>query len=86
MIGFQLIHEDATTAARRGRLTLAHGVVETPAFMPVATHGSVKGLTPTQIRATGAEMILSNAYHLWLRPGCVVIADADRLTQLRCGR
>jgi queuine tRNA-ribosyltransferase len=76
---FRLLHEDATTAARRGRLTLAHGVVETPAFMPVATHGSVKGLTPTQIRATGAEMILSNAYHLWLRPGCDVIEAAGGL-------
>ena len=47
--------------------------------MPVATHGSVKGLTPVEIRATGAEMILSNAYHLWLRPGCDVIETAGGL-------
>jgi queuine tRNA-ribosyltransferase len=70
---FRLLHEDAMSAARRGSLSLAHGIVETPAFMPVATHGSLKGLTPPQIRETGAEMILSNAYHLWLRPGCDVI-------------
>jgi queuine tRNA-ribosyltransferase len=76
---FELLHEDAGSAARRGRLTLAHGTVETPTFMPVATHGSVKGLTPVQIRATGAEMILSNAYHLWLRPGCDVIETAGGL-------
>ncbi len=76
---FRLLHEDATSAARCGRLALAHGTVETPAFMPVATHGSVKGLTPLQIRETGAEMILSNAYHLWLRPGCDVIETAGGL-------
>lgn len=79
MSTFELLHRDAGSAARRGRLTLAHGTVETPAFMPVATHGSVKGLTPIQIRATGAEMILSNAYHLWLRPGCDVIEAAGGL-------
>jgi queuine tRNA-ribosyltransferase len=76
---FTLLHEDAGSSARRGRITLAHGEVETPAFMPVATHGSVKGLTPVEIRATGAEMILSNAYHLWLRPGCDVIDTAGGL-------
>ena len=76
---YELLHRDAGSEARRGRLTLAHGTVETPAFMPVATHGSVKGLTPVDIRATGAEMILSNAYHLWLRPGCDVIETAGGL-------
>lgn len=79
MSTFELIHEDARSAARRGRLTLTHGVVETPAFMPVATHGSIKGLTPPQIRETGAQMILSNAYHLWLRPGCDVVETAGGL-------
>ncbi len=79
MSRFDLLHQDAGSAARRGRLTLAHGAVETPAFMPVATHGSIKGLTPVEIRATGAEMILSNAYHLWLRPGCDVIEGVGGL-------
>ena len=76
---FRLLHRDANTAARRGQLALAHGLVETPAFMPVATHGSVKGLTPVQIKETGAQMILANAYHLWLRPGCDVIEAAGGL-------
>ena len=73
MIGFRVLQE-AAGPARLGRLTLPHGEVSTPAFMPVATHGSVKGLTPPQVRETGTEMILGNAYHLWLRPGCGSIA------------
>ncbi len=56
-------------AARRGRLHLPHGVVETPNFMPVGTQGTVKGLTPDDIEATGAQIVLSNTYHLWVRPG-----------------
>ena len=79
MSGFRVVHADAGSAARLGQLQLAHGEVATPAFMPVATHGSVKGLTPAEIRTTGAEMILSNAYHLWLRPGCDVIAGVGGL-------
>jgi queuine tRNA-ribosyltransferase len=61
------------SGARLGRLTTAHGVVETPAFMPVATHGSVKGLTPAQLEALGATILLSNAYHLAQRPGLDVV-------------
>jgi queuine tRNA-ribosyltransferase len=60
--------------ARRGRLTLAHGVVETPAFMPVATYGSVKAMSPAELTATGYQLVLGNAFHLWLRPGLDVIA------------
>ncbi len=59
---------------RLGRLTLAHGAVETPAFMPVATHGSVKGVTPAQLADAGATIVLSNAYHLAQRPGVDVVA------------
>jgi queuine tRNA-ribosyltransferase len=55
--------------ARRGRLTTPHGEVDTPAFMPVGTAGTVKGVTPDQLRAAGAQMILGNTYHLMLRPG-----------------
>lgn len=55
--------------ARRGRLHLAHGVVDTPAFMPVGTQGTVKGLTPADLRAAGAQIVLANTYHLWVRPG-----------------
>ena len=69
---FDLLHSDQR--ARRGRLHLAHGTVETPAFMPVGTYGSVKGLTPEQVATTGAEILLGNTFHLWLRPGVETIA------------
>ena len=59
--------------ARRGRLTFPRGTVETPAFMPVGTYGTVKGMMPRDIRAIGAEMILGNTFHLWLRPGTRII-------------
>ena len=59
--------------ARRGTLTLAHGTVETPAFMPVGTYGAVKGLSPEELKNLGAEIILGNTFHLWLRPGLEVI-------------
>jgi queuine tRNA-ribosyltransferase len=68
---FELLGTDG--GARRGRLTLAHGVVETPAFMPVGTYGAVKTLTPSELRDTGADIVLSNTFHLWLRPGLEVI-------------
>ena len=55
--------------ARRGRLHLPHGVVETPAFMPVGTAGTVKALSPVDLRDAGAQMVLANTYHLWVRPG-----------------
>src|SRR5512139_1826388 len=60
-------------AARRGQLTLAHGTVETPAFMPVGTYGAVKGVGPQDLRELGAQIVLSNTFHLWLRPGLEVI-------------
>jgi len=59
--------------ARRGRLTFPRGTVETPAFMPVGTYGSVKGVLPPQLRELGAEIILGNTFHLYLRPGLDVI-------------
>ena len=61
-------------AARRGRLHLPHGTVETPCFMPVGTYGAVKGLAPEDLAALGAEVVLGNTFHLWLRPGLEVIA------------
>ncbi|MHC1481438.1 tRNA guanosine(34) transglycosylase Tgt [Frateuria aurantia] len=66
---------DATDgAARRGRVHLPHGTVETPAFMPVGTYGSVKAMTPRDLKETGAEIILGNTFHLFLRPGLEVIS------------
>ena len=60
--------------ARRGRLELAHGVVETPVFMPVGTYGTVKAMAPTELVEIGAQIVLGNTFHLWLRPGLDVIA------------
>jgi queuine tRNA-ribosyltransferase len=61
-------------AARRGRLTTAHGVIDTPAFMPVGTYGTVKAMTPEELEALGAHIVLANTFHLMLRPGPAVIA------------
>jgi len=69
---FKLIGKDGL--ARRGTLTLAHGVVETPVFMPVGTYGAVKSVTPDEVKALGARIILGNTFHLWLRPGMEVIS------------
>jgi queuine tRNA-ribosyltransferase len=60
--------------ARRGTLTLAHGQIETPAFMPVGTYGTVKAMSPAELHELGAEIVLGNTFHLWLRPGLGVIA------------
>ncbi|MHB9100637.1 MAG: tRNA guanosine(34) transglycosylase Tgt [Sulfuricella sp.] len=60
--------------ARRGTLTLAHGQVETPAFMPVGTYGTVKAMSPAELKEIGAHIVLGNTFHLWLRPGLEVIA------------
>jgi queuine tRNA-ribosyltransferase len=69
---FELAHCDG--AARRGRLTLAHGSVDTPAFMPVGTYGTVKAMTPAALAETGAQICLGNTFHLWLRPGLEAVA------------
>jgi len=68
---FELMTTDG--AARRGRLTLAHGTVETPTFMPVGTYGTVKAMAPTELVDAGAQIVLGNTFHLWLRPGLEVI-------------
>ncbi|MGB5010396.1 MAG: tRNA guanosine(34) transglycosylase Tgt [Candidatus Dechloromonas phosphoritropha] len=68
---FELLKTDG--AARRGTLTLAHGVVETPVFMPVGTYGTVKAMTPQALADIGAQICLGNTFHLWLRPGLDVI-------------
>ena len=66
-------------AARRGRLATPHGVVETPAFMPVATYGAVRGVAPDELRAVGAQILLANTYHLSLRPGESLVAKLGGL-------
>jgi queuine tRNA-ribosyltransferase len=78
---FRTLHADASSAARRSTLQTPHGAVELPGFMPVGTRGTVKGLTVEMLRATGAQMILGNTYHLALRPGAEVVADLGGLHQ-----
>ena len=79
---FKLVHTDTHTDARAGDLQTDHGSVRTPAFMPVGTLGSVKGVPPTALREDiRADIILGNTYHLYLRPGTEVIADAGGLQQ-----
>jgi queuine tRNA-ribosyltransferase len=74
---FSLLNKDGN--ARRGRLHLAHGDVETPCFMPVGTAATVKGLTPDDLRSAHAQIVLANTYHLWLRPGREIIEAAGGL-------
>ncbi|CAN5283422.1 tRNA guanosine(34) transglycosylase Tgt [soil metagenome] len=74
---FELLSTDGR--ARRGRLTLRHGVVETPIFMPVGTYGTVKAVGPDELETLGAQIILGNTFHLWLRPGTPVVDLHDGL-------
>ncbi|MBU4610644.1 tRNA guanosine(34) transglycosylase Tgt [Achromobacter sp. GG226] len=70
-LAFELLATDG--AARRGRITLNHGVAHTPMFMPVGTYGSVKAMDPTDLTAIGSQVILGNTFHLWLRPGTEIL-------------
>ena len=89
MLKFDLLHHDPATAdgsylgshARRGRLTLNHGVIETPIFMPVGTYGTVKGVMPRSLHDMNAQIILGNTFHLWMRPGLDVVEKFGGLHQ-----
>ncbi len=95
MLKFELLKTDPATSApsgshlgnyagshaRRGRLTLNHGVVETPIFMPVGTYGTVKGVMPSSLHGMGAQIILGNTFHLWMRPGEDVMRQFGGLHQ-----
>ncbi|TAH10250.1 MAG: tRNA guanosine(34) transglycosylase Tgt [Curvibacter sp.] len=89
MLKFDLLANDPATAdgsylgshARRGRLTLNHGVVETPIFMPVGTYGTVKGVMPRSLHDMNAQIILGNTFHLWMRPGLDVVQKFGGLHQ-----
>lgn len=78
-VRFELLATDFKTLARRGRMTTQRGEVETPAFMPVGTQATVKTLDPSEVRATGARIVLANTYHLMLRPGVEVLQQAGGL-------
>lgn len=81
MFAFSLLATDPHCAARRGRLATPHGVIETPIFMPVGTHAAMKAMTPKQVEETGAQIILSNTYHLHLKPGEALVQKAGGLHQ-----
>lgn len=76
---FELIHTCKQTGARVGKLHTEHGVIDTPCFMPVGTKATVKGLSPEEVNATGAQILLSNTYHLYLRPGHELVEKAGGL-------
>ncbi|GGJ06136.1 queuine tRNA-ribosyltransferase [Alicyclobacillus cellulosilyticus] len=78
-VRFELLHRDRVTGARRGRLHTPHGVIETPVFMPVGTQATVKTMAPWELTEVGAGIILSNTYHLHLRPGEDLVAAAGGL-------
>ena len=78
-VSYELIKEDKKTKARRGRVTTPHGTIETPVFMPVGTQATVKAMRPEQVKEMGAEIILSNTYHLYLRPGLEIVKEAGGL-------
>jgi queuine tRNA-ribosyltransferase len=76
---FELIKKDVSTSARLGLISTPHGVVHTPAFMPVGTQGTVKAMSPEELREIGSEIVLGNTYHLYLRPGSGLIRRAGGL-------
>ncbi len=78
-VSFTLVHEDSACSARMGLLHTPHGTVETPIFMPVGTQATVKTMTPEEVRDVGGRLILSNTYHLYLRPGHELIREAGGL-------
>ena len=78
-LSYTLIQQDTATGARLGRVVTRHGSFDTPAFMPVGTQGTIKGMLPDHLAATGSQCILANTYHLMLRPGEKVVADLGDL-------
>jgi len=81
MFEFKLIKKDRHSAARRGQLTVNHGVIQTPIFMPVGTYGAVKAMSPLELQQIETQVILGNTFHLWLRPGLEVIKKFGGLHQ-----
>src|SRR5215217_7450202 len=75
----EIHHRDASSRARTGVLRLAHGVVRTPAFVPLATKGVVKGIEPREVAALGYDMVLGNTFHLFLAPGHELVAEQGGL-------
>ncbi|MFP4660733.1 MAG: tRNA guanosine(34) transglycosylase Tgt [Halanaerobiales bacterium] len=80
-ISYELLHREKNTAARTGKITTPHGEIETPIFMPVGTQATVKTMSPEELKEIGSQILLSNTYHLYLRPGSKLIAEAGGLHQ-----
>ncbi len=78
-LSFEILKKDDRTSARRGRITTLHGTIETPVFMPVGTQATVKAMKPEDVEKIGAEIILANTYHLYLRPGSDIVREAGGL-------
>lgn len=78
-VTYELLHKDKTTGARRGVVHTPHGDIQTPVFMPVGTQATVKSMTPEELKEVGAQIILSNTYHLYLRPGHELVKEAGGL-------
>ena len=78
-ITYELLHEDKNSGARRGIVHTPHGDIQTPVFMPVGTQATVKSMTPEEVKDLGAQIILSNTYHLYLRPGEKIVKEAGGL-------
>lgn len=78
-IKYELLYVDKNTEARRGRIHTKHGKIETPVFMPVGTAATVKAMRPEELEIMGAEILLSNTYHLFLRPGSDIVREAGGL-------
>ena len=78
-VTYELLKTDPATRARLGRVHTSHGAFDTPAFMPVGTQGTIKGVLPDHVAATGSQCILANTYHLMLRPGEKVVAELGDL-------
>ena len=76
---FEVLHVDKQTGARLGRLHTPHGDIDTPVYMPVGTQATVKAMTPRDVEETGASILLSNTYHLYLRPGHKLVEQAGGL-------
>jgi queuine tRNA-ribosyltransferase len=81
MFEFKLIKKDPNSAARRAQLTVNHGVIQTPIFMPVGTYGSVKAMSPAELVEINTQIILGNTFHLWLRPGLEIVKKFGGLHQ-----
>src|SRR3954468_11410999 len=78
-LSYHLLRTDPASPARLGRVRTPHGPFDTPAFMPVGTQGTIKGVLPDHVAATGSQIILANTYHLMLRPGEKVVAELGDL-------